>query len=98
MKEYILCSAVWFKDGVNYAHQPVNIKRGFVICGKRHHNCFALLSVFSINGSAKTWKSISQGFLTNTDRFVNRKEAAQIAFESKQINQMKEELLSEDLY
>lgn len=98
MKEYILCSAVWFDDGVAYVHQPINIKSGYVICGKRHHNCFALQSVFSNNGMIRSWNSDTQGFLTNTDRFVGRREAAKIAFESKQINQIKEELFSEDLY
>jgi hypothetical protein len=39
-----------------------------------------------------------QGFLTNTDRFVEREEAAQIAFEAGQIKQHKIVLYSEDLY
>jgi hypothetical protein len=39
-----------------------------------------------------------QGFLTNTDRFVNRQEAAQIAFESGQIKEETKRLFSEDLY
>jgi len=46
-KEYIICSAIWFRDGKNYDMQPKNIESGFVITGKRHHNCYATLqSVF----------------------------------------------------
>jgi hypothetical protein len=39
-----------------------------------------------------------QGFLTNTDRFVDRKEAAQIALDSGQIKEEVKKLFSEDLY
>jgi hypothetical protein len=39
-----------------------------------------------------------QGFLTNTNRFVDREEAAQIAFDSGQIKQHTITLYSEDLY
>lgn len=39
-----------------------------------------------------------QGFLTSKGRFVDRKEAAKIAFSAGQISDQKEELYSEDLY
>ena len=39
-----------------------------------------------------------QGFLTSDDRFVNRKEAGQIAFDAGQITKLTECLFSEDLY
>ena len=46
-KEYIICSAIWFRDGKKYEMQPKNIESGFVISGRRHHNCYATLqSVF----------------------------------------------------
>lgn len=104
-KEYILCASVWFDDGVvSYHHQPKNIKSGFVVSGRRHHNCFYTVSVFTakppINDDFhKVNENIStQGFLTNTDRFVDRKEAAKIAFEAGQVPELYEQLISEHLY
>ena len=41
----ILCSAIHVKDGKKYEHQPKNIDLGFVVCGRRHHNCFYTISL-----------------------------------------------------
>lgn len=98
IKEYILCAAVHFDDGFKYEHMPTNITSGFVICGRRHHNCFA--TVAAINNvplSKDVYKSV-QGFMTNTDRFVNREEAAKIAYNAKQISEERDMLFSEHLY
>ena len=102
-KEYILCSAIWANDGKKYEHQPKNISKGFVICGRRHHNC--LITAFILNNEEnltlrinKANGKIIQGFLTNLDRFVNRKEAGKIAFEADQIGDKTNCLMSEDLY
>jgi hypothetical protein len=46
----------------------------------------------------KLMNTEEQGFLTNTDRFVSREEAAKIAFESGQITEETTRLFSEDLY
>lgn len=101
MKEYILCAANWYNDGKVHVHQPKNISIGFVICGRRHHNIINTLA------SAFSWGSqhCEQGFITNTDRFVNRQEAYTIAFEADQIkgpnrgrSQNSIGLTSEDLY
>lgn len=40
----------------------------------------------------------SQGFYTSRGRFVNRKEAAKIAFECGQTKELKNQLFSEDIY
>jgi hypothetical protein len=99
---YIICAAIWFKDGNKYEHQPKNIDSGLVVCGRRHHNCF--LTAFELNGGKKIEglneleATAVQGFLTSDDRFVNRKEAGQIAFDAGQINKLKNCLFSEDLY
>lgn len=94
-KEYILCASVWFDDGVvTYHHQPKNIKSGFVVSGRRHHNCFYTVSVFTDDPLSKA----TQGFLTNTNRFVDRKEAAKIAYEAGQVPELYEQLISEHLY
>lgn len=100
---YIICAAIWYQDKKIYLHQPRNIDSGFVVAGRRHHNCF--ITTFILNGEDQTqenvrnesWK-IVEGFLTSDDRFVNRKQAAEIAYNAKQTLKLKEILFSEDLY
>jgi len=94
-EETIICSAIHYLDNDQHLHQPKNIEKGFVICGRRHHNCIITASIFNFKTSGINHV---QGFLTNHDRFVNRKEAAKIAFEIKQIEKETTELHSEDLY
>jgi len=42
--EYVICAANHFNDGKQYEHQPKNIKQGFIVTGRRHHNCFFIAS------------------------------------------------------
>lgn len=95
IKEYILCSAIHFDDGKEHIHEPSNIQTGFVVCGRRHHNCFYTASL--MGEKVKQFKKV-QGFLTNTNRFVNREEAGEIAFKSGQIKEETDCLFSEDLW
>jgi len=74
-QEYLMCSAIHYQDEGIYPHQPKNIKSGFVICGRRHHNCLATVNLLKGKMNIKT----VQGFLTNEDNFVDRGEAAKIA-------------------
>ena len=102
MKEYILCSAVHFDDGKEYVHQPINIGSGYVVCGMRHHNCYMTVSVLS-NGIVMQDKEDIQGFITNRNRFVDRKEAMELVIENGQCHNGKlcnprVGLFSEDLY
>lgn len=100
---YIICAAILYQDGNKYKHQPRNIDTGFVVCGRRHHNCF--ITSYILNGeqslkrkvSDNTWK-VTQGFMTSDDRFVNREEAGVIAFEAGQTPKLTECLFSEDIY
>lgn len=99
MSEYILCTAIHFDDKKEHLQQPKNIETGFVICGRRHSDCYGTIFIFD----EKTTKiPHTQGFITNTDRFVDREEAYKIAFEAKQIKDEKfsdePTLISEDLY
>lgn len=105
-KEYILCAANHYDDGIEHHGMPKNIKTGFVICGRRHHNCIAMFALmvgfpYDENG-LKLMNTEEQGFLTNTDRFVDRKEALEIAEAANQL--LPDErisgvgLLSENLY
>lgn len=102
--EYIICAAIWFKDDKKREHQPRNVSEGFVICGRRHHNCYttAALLYKSLDEFCEQYSEVKrtaiQGFLTSKDRFVERSEAAQIAFDQKQIEVRPKILFSEHLY
>ena len=92
----VLCAAVYVDDNKEYPNQPGNIKTGYVVCGYRHHNCLFICN--SIDKQNKKNKII-QGFLTSDNRFVDRKEALEIAKLSKQVDgTIMSVLLSEDLY
>jgi hypothetical protein len=102
-KEYIICAAIWFQDGNQYVHQPVNIDTGIVICGRRHHNCLQVAS--ALNCGKRILDRCNefngreiQGFLTSKNRFVGREEAAKIAMEAGQIKKHTNFLFSEDIY
>ena len=101
-EEYILCAAIHYDDGIKYDHQPINIKTGIVVAGRRHHNCIITAHILS-KGTLKQNPQV-QGFITNRDRFLNRKESFQVA---KKANQFlipelgvseTEALISEDLW
>ena len=75
----------------------VNIKKGYVVCGRRHHNIIGIVDIFGKN----TTRRNVQGFVTSDDRFVNRKDALSIALEAGQTttDQIEFEILfSEDIY
>jgi hypothetical protein len=94
--EKIICAAIHFDDGREYPQQPFNIKKGLVIAGLRHCNCFGTMSATRFS---KATPNI-QGFITNKNRFVNRKEAFVIAVKADQIitQLQSDNLFSEDLY
>lgn len=104
--EYIICAAIWYKelkiseDGSKF--QPKNVDRGIVVCGWRHGNC--IMTVKELSGLRSVKISPDgvgenvQGFLTNKNIFVDRHEAARIAFDAKQIDKPTKTLFSEDIY
>ena len=109
MKEYILSAANYYNDNEKHHHQPKNIEVGYVVCGRRHHNCIQTFKLImkDINRpeTVEQMKTEIQGFITNTNRFVDRKEAYDIAFEYDQIigpnkgySKNSIGLTSEDLY
>lgn len=99
MKEYIICSAIWYKSQLwKPIYQVKNIDYGLVLCGRRHYN---IIEIAKLLGGISTKDNTEQGFLTNTDRFVDRREAYDIAVSANQIiNKYKtnNELYSEDIY
>lgn len=95
----ILCAAIHFDDGIPHISQPKNIKKGFVISGHRHHNCLHTLSFLVSKEQFIFLKANSvQGFLTDTNEFVTREEAAFIAKNAGQCKDNVTKLFSEDLY
>lgn len=94
-QEYVLCAAVYYDDGIERVHQPKNIKTGIVVCGRRHHNCLMTFAEFAYD---RDHTKVKQGFLTNEDRFITRKEAAQLAYKCGQISKEQKTLFSEDLW
>ena len=102
MTERIQCSAIWIDNGNKYPNQPVNIITGFVVCGLRHHNCFATLSLIWNTDLERVaiLRNAVQGFLTSYNRFVDRREGRIIAYDAHQIGEdiIGSELTSEDLW
>jgi DNA recombination-dependent growth factor C len=103
--EKILCSAIWVDDEKKHTQQPKNIDKGFVVCGRRHHNCIStLMLIFEDLEKHLPFKKsgkVIQGFLTTDDQFVDRKEGYKIAKKAKQIihNELISSILtSEDLW
>ncbi|WP_428663467.1 hypothetical protein [Runella sp.] len=102
--EYILCAAIHYEDGKQYPHQPENISSGLIICGRRHDNCYMTLSALLGNNDGKlNVGRDKQGFITNLNRYVDRKEGYQIAKKAGQLlhnlhDQSNPILISEDLY
>lgn len=95
-KEFILCAAIWINDSKKHEGQPENIEQGFVICGRRHGNCYQTIKSLTgetpnerigslINSMSKEEERKHQGFITSLDRYVDRSEGWKIAKENNQI-------------
>jgi hypothetical protein len=99
---YILCSAIWYKDLPTMRLLPKNCNKGIVLCGWRHANIIAQMqATMGLRSVIKGDNSVGyyeQGFLTSDNIFVDRFEAAKIAFESGQLKIQKPYLFSEDLW
>lgn len=85
--ERIICAAIHYINGQVEKDQPKGIDSGFVIAGRRHNDCLQIaakipeVDLMFFNKHRTT----AMGFLTNTNRFVSRKEAYQIAKAANQI-------------
>ena len=96
--EYILCAAIWFDDGKEYRLQPTNVSSGLVLCAWRHGCVFPQIGGLVGERQKLGIFEKEQGFLTSHNRFVGRKEAAEIAFREGQVDKLLPILFSEDLY
>jgi hypothetical protein len=102
--ERIYCAAIWYKELPTAKYMPKNIDKGIVVEGHRHADIIrTMVNLIGkrtcTNGEDCTGES-EQGFVTNTNRFVNRVEAMKIAIEANQLIEETtfSELYSEDLY
>lgn len=100
--EYILCSAIWYKDLPTQNLLATNIDKGIIVCGHRHGHIIAtvkaLAELRTVKFGADSVGETEQGFLTSKNRFVSREEAAIIAFSTGQIAVEKLTLYSEDVW
>lgn len=105
LSEKILCSAIWYKDielklVIEHNVLPKNCDKGVVFCGFRH--CHCMYTMCSVTGKRSITSDVGeyvQGFLTNTNRFVDRKEGAKIHCNNGgKLGFSTNELYSEDLY
>ena len=97
--EHILCSAIWYDDGVRRDHLPANVESGIVACGLRHCNCFTVL--INLFPDRRYLKTSIQGFLTSKNRFVDRIEGWKIALAAGQVKPetlIGSQLFSENLW
>tara|TARA_R110000782_G_scaffold29041_1_gene72507 strand:+ start:6215 stop:6520 length:306 start_codon:yes stop_codon:yes gene_type:complete len=97
-QEQILCAAIWLKSVERAAHRPINTPGGVVVCGFRHGNCISEIVALTGKRLHEHGEHI-QGFLTNSNRFVDREEGAEIWVKNGgKLNYSKDKLYSEDLY
>ncbi len=97
--ENILCAAIWYKEiNPRAYHRPINTPGGVVLCGHRHPHIISQVKSLLDKPHYKLGKYVN-GFLTNKNRFVDRKEAAKIwLLNGNKLNYNDELLFSEDLY
>lgn len=107
MSEYITCAAIWYKELPTQTYPPSNIHKGIVVCGHRHSNCIDIVKSLSnlrtVQYSPDGVGETVQGFMTSTNRFVDRQEGMRIAINASQttmdkLYNPKIGLFSEDLY
>lgn len=108
-REKILCAAIWYKD-IPLQKEipqvlPKNCDRGLVVLGHRHGQAMWTMSCLtglrSVENAEDGVGEHEQGFLTNTNRFVDREEGFEIAEVAGQLNERPRwgrTLYSEDLY
>lgn len=76
MRQRILCTAIHYDDDKKHSYQPINIKKGFVIIGYKHMNIKYIKQ--TLMNCHNNHLITQQGFLTNKNRFVDRKKALKI--------------------
>lgn len=89
-------AAIWYQDESTPVHGPKTpTGKGLVLCGRRH--CDIIGQYLALTGKPTRGNTV-QGFVLDIGVFVDRAQAAEIAFLAGQIEEMKDELFSEDIY
>lgn len=76
-------------------HAAVRSIHSWIFIGKCHADCFYKMKHTGVEASKKSY---DQGFVTNKGRYVDRADAAKIAFEAGQIETEESYLISEMLW
>ncbi len=106
MSERILCAAIWYKDLPTQNMLAVNQDKGLLVCAHRHGQCIdivkSLAGLRTVQFGPDAVGETVQGFLTDTNRFVDREEGLRIAKIANQVidrlGASNTRLFSEDLY
>ena len=72
------------------------LRNGVIWTGKRHGD--VILKIIAECGREAAPVKDIQGFVTECGKFLDRKEAARVAFEAGQVPELYNVLMSEDLY
>lgn len=98
----IICSAIWYPNLETMTYLPENCDKGVVLCGLRHPQIIQQLAALTgkrtVTNALDGVGNFKQGFLTSENRFIERREAAIIAYRSGQLKEQKTELFSEDMW
>ena len=76
-------------------YTPIGSEYPNIVCGKRHCDCFEWMFKHRVNYDKET---CVQGFLTNTNQFVDRYDAMDIALDWGQIKRSDEYIEGKPLY
>lgn len=90
-REYIICAAYWYKTGEESPRGFVaqNLSTGIVVGQWRHPNVIHAWRQASGLRTVKTEVDYVDGFLTSRGNFVDRVQAAEIAYNAGQITKDK---------
>lgn len=102
-REYVMCAANHYDDGIDHLYQPYNIDKGIVVSGWRHPCIMHAVRHWLGTQYEIKQKGIieTQGFLTNKNRFLTRDEALELVKTNGQLTKPmynKSVLTSEDLW
>lgn len=96
--ERILCAAIWFKGFERPVHRPINTPGGVVLCGHRHGHVIGQFVSLTGKKMHEAGEYV-QGFLTDRNRFLDRKEATKLwVGQGNKLEYQDNQLFSEDLY
>lgn len=100
--EKIICAALWLVDFTSDKFdsenlldsvRPKNLDTGIVIRGESPYDCDVIGHLLLRDGKTTRDYKQNKGYVTSDNRFVSRKEAAEIAFKAGQVEKDTPELM-----